>query len=115
MQRRGKESKKRCPDSRLEYSDSGHIRGVKLVTDFTIEDMRGLFQEEINKALASSFKSPDELLTRVEAAAYLQVKPNTLAVWAMKGKGPAPTKLGSSTRYRRSVLDQFINDNTMPR
>lgn len=56
-----------------------------------------------------------KLLSRKEAAKMLGVRPNTLAVWAMKGTGPAPTKIGAKSMYRRSVLDEYINANTMPR
>ena len=37
----------------------------------------------------------DKLLSREAAAETLGVQPNTLAVWAMKGTGPAPTKGGT--------------------
>jgi len=57
----------------------------------------------------------NKLLSRKEAAKMLGIRPNTLAVWATKGKGPAPTKVGTRSMYLRSVLDAYINDNTMPR
>jgi len=85
-----------------------------MVTDFTIDDIRAVFQEEILKVTAT-FMNLDALLTRKEASEYLKIKENTLACWAVEGKGPAPTKIGSRSMYKRSVLDQFINENTMPR
>ena len=93
-----------------------------MIIDFTLEDIREVIREEIRETIRETIqkalvvpKNPDALLTRKEAAEYLTVKENTLAVWAMQGRGPPPVKLGSSTRYRRSVLDRFINANTMPR
>lgn len=85
-----------------------------MLTDFTIEDFREVIQEEILKVTATSTNLA-VLLTRKEASEYLKVKENTLAVWAVKGIGPAPTKIGSRSMYKRSFLDQFIDENTMPR
>ena len=85
-----------------------------MLTDFTIEDFREVIQEEILKVTATSTNLA-VLLTRKEASEYLKVKENTLAVWAVKGIGPAPTKNGSRSMYKRSFLDQFIDENTMPR
>ena len=88
-----------------------------MMTDFTTEDMRDLIRQEIKKAIASTFTpSPaDELIPRKEAAQGLGVKENTLAVWAMQNRGQAPTKIGSRSMYRRSVIFRFIEENTMPR
>ena len=84
--------------------------------DVNTEKMRGLIQEELTKFFKGSIhKDEDKLLTREEAAKMLGVKANTLAVWAMKGVNIAPTKIGSRVMYRLSVLEAFINKNTMPR
>jgi hypothetical protein len=57
-----------------------------------------------------------EFFSRKETALLLGVKPQTLAVWAMKNIGPAPTKIGKrSVRYRRDILEAYISKNTMPR
>jgi hypothetical protein len=80
--------------------------------NFTVEDMRQVFQEEIQRILTIN---EDELLPRKEAARILKIKENTLAVWAMDGRGPAPTKVGTRSLYRRSILEKYINDNTVPR
>jgi hypothetical protein len=85
-----------------------------MTPDFTIEDMRQVFQEEIQRMPIFN-KSEDELLPRKVAAQILNVKENTLAVWAMEGRGPAPTKIGTRSMYRRSVLKKYIIDHTMPR
>ena len=84
--------------------------------DVNTEEMRGLIQEELTKFFkGSSHTDEDKLLSREEAAKKLGVKSNTLAVWAMDGRGPAPTKVGTKSMYRRSVLDAYISENTMPR
>ena len=54
------------------------------------------------------------LLTRTEAAEYLNVKPQTLAVWVHRGvPGPAYVKVGRSVRYRKSDLDAWIESRTV--
>jgi excisionase family DNA binding protein len=50
-----------------------------------------------------------ELLTRKEAAEYLQLEPQTLAVWACKGRYGLPFfKIGRSCRYLKADLDAFL-------
>ncbi len=54
------------------------------------------------------------LLTREEAAEYLSVKPNTLAIWAMSGRGPALVKLNNRTvRYEMKALVDYVRANTI--
>ena len=54
------------------------------------------------------------LLTRQEAAAYLGVKPQTLAVWATTKRYPLPmVKVGSLVRYRRCDLEGFVEQRTV--
>lgn len=51
----------------------------------------------------------DILLNRKEAAKYLRISPNTLAVWdCTKRYDLKPLKVGRCVRYRRSELDKFI-------
>ncbi|WP_338875022.1 helix-turn-helix domain-containing protein [Spirosoma sp. SC4-14] len=51
----------------------------------------------------------ETLLDRKEAAKYLRISPNTLAVWdCTKRYDLKPLKVGRSVRYRRSELDKFI-------
>lgn len=82
--------------------------------EISSEEIRKLVQAELQKAFALK-QDTDKLLSREEAAEMLGIMPNTLAVWAMKGIGPAPTKIGTKSMYRRSVLEAYINENTMPR
>lgn len=49
------------------------------------------------------------LLSREEAAAYLGVKPQTLAVWACRRTaGPPFFKIGARVKYRQADLDAWI-------
>ena len=51
----------------------------------------------------------DPLLTRDEAAAFLRMKPQTLAVWACRqSEGPPYAKIGRAVRYRLSDLRRFV-------
>lgn len=50
------------------------------------------------------------LMTREEAAAYLRVKPQTLAVWKTMNKYNLPVvKVGSKVFYRQTDLDAWLN------
>lgn len=55
----------------------------------------------------------DPLLTVEQAAAYLNVQPQTLNNWRTTGRHNIPTtKVGRLVRYRRSALDAFIERST---
>lgn len=55
-----------------------------------------------------------ELVTRQDAAAYLGVKPHTLAVWACTRRHPLPfVRVGRLVKYRKADLEAFIARNTM--
>jgi hypothetical protein len=54
----------------------------------------------------------DPLYTDQEAARYLNVGRKTLAVWRCRERYLdvlTPTYIGTSVRYRKSVLDRFID------
>ena len=56
--------------------------------------------------------SPAGLMTPRDAAVYIGVKINTLAVWRMTNKYGLPfVKLGKVVRYRKADLDEWINKN----
>lgn len=56
-----------------------------------------------------SVTSSDELLTAKQAAAFLKVKPGTLASWRTTKRYPLKyTRVGKSIRYRRSDLQAFL-------
>lgn len=55
-----------------------------------------------------------ELLSRKEAADYLGVSENTLAIWNSTGRYRLPVvKVGRLAKYRVSDLEHFINRRTM--
>ena len=49
-----------------------------------------------------------DILTLIEAAAYLKVKPGTLREWAAEDKVPA-YKMGSHWRFNREKLDKWLD------
>ncbi len=51
---------------------------------------------------------PDGRMTREDAATYLGVKPKTLAMWAMAGKGPRSVLVGGRRFYFRTELEAFV-------
>jgi hypothetical protein len=57
----------------------------------------------------------DPLLDRKSAAAYISFAPATLANWDCNGRFDLkPFKIGRSVRYRRSVLDEFLDSKMRP-
>ena len=53
------------------------------------------------------------LMSRIEAANYLDVQPQTLAVWASTKRYNLPyIKVGRSVKYSKAALDQFIQSNS---
>ena len=53
---------------------------------------------------------PSELLSREEAAVYLGVSIQTLAIWKSTGRYSIPVvKIGRLARYRKLDLDAFIS------
>ena len=73
--------------------------------------------EEKNMQKATPVKevcnvAPSGLMTPRDAAVYIGVKINTLAVWRMTNRYGLPfVKLGKVIRYRKSDLDEWINKN----
>lgn len=54
-----------------------------------------------------------ELVDQNYAAAYLDVKPETLSVWRCTGRYSIPfLKIGSRVRYRRSDLEAWLVERT---
>ncbi len=55
----------------------------------------------------------DPLLSAEQAAQYLGVQGQTLAVWRCTGRYNLPfVKVGRLVRYRQSALDEFLSQNT---
>ena len=49
-----------------------------------------------------------EILTLEEVALYLRLKPQTIYKWAQEKRIPA-AKLGKEWRFRRSILDRWLD------
>ena len=57
---------------------------------------------------------PSNLLTRQQAAEYLGVKVQTLAVWKTSKRYRLPVvKVGSLVRYRLADLERFLESRTV--
>ena len=55
---------------------------------------------------------PDGRMDRRNAALYIGMKPKTLAMWELEGKGPPSIKVGGRRFYFKADLDRFINGQT---
>jgi len=55
-----------------------------------------------------------EIMTLEEVAAYLKLKPQTIYTWAQEKKIPA-AKLGKEWRFKKSVIDRWINQHFDPK
>ncbi len=54
------------------------------------------------------------LMNRTEAAQYLGIKPQTLAVWATTKRYDLPyVKVGRLVKYSQNALDTFIQQQTV--
>lgn len=54
------------------------------------------------------------LLTTEQAAAFLDLKPQTLAVWRFKKRcGPAYVRIGHNIRYRMRDLEAWLESRTV--
>ena len=53
-----------------------------------------------------------KLLTNSQAAAILGLKPNTLEIWRVHGKGPAFRKIGRCVRYAEADVLAWIEAQT---
>ncbi len=51
----------------------------------------------------------NEILTIEEVATYLRLKPQTIYKWAQDKRIPS-AKLGKEWRFRRSVIDRWLDD-----
>lgn len=54
----------------------------------------------------------DRLMDQREVAEYLHVAVKTVENWRYIGKGPAFTKAGGGVRYRRRVVEAYLNGRT---
>jgi predicted DNA-binding transcriptional regulator AlpA len=54
----------------------------------------------------------NNFLNTPQTADFLGLKPGTLEVWRVQGKGPAFVKLGHAVRYRIDDLENWIDKRT---
>lgn len=59
--------------------------------------------------MTGSHSDEHEILTLEEVAHYLRLKPQTIYKWAQEKRIPA-VKLGKEWRFRRSILDRWLDD-----
>lgn len=54
------------------------------------------------------------LLTTIQVADLLQVRPQTVRSWRSRGRGPAIPfiKIGATIRYRRADVERFLSRST---
>ena len=107
----------------------GLIR-LEALTPDSIERQRLVRDEELAQAILEALRElraategrgagalPDRPLTRVEAAAYLNVRPATLYDWARENR-VAYSRLGdgprAAMRFLRADLDDFLRANRIP-
>jgi len=64
------------------------------------------------QAVSPSRTKPMKLLTNSETAAILDLKPNTLEIWRIQGKGPVFRKIGRAVRYVESDVLAWIEAQT---
>ncbi len=52
--------------------------------------------------------APERLMTLVELSELLGVPVGTLYAWRFRGEGPAGYRIGRHVRYRRSMVEAWI-------
>lgn len=69
---------------------------------------------QIVEAIPGYTINGDPLLNEAEAAAYLSLSPSTLTKWRSQYPDRLSfVKVGTRVRYRRSTLDNYINQQTV--
>ncbi|AHG87559.1 hypothetical protein J421_0043 [Gemmatirosa kalamazoonensis] len=56
--------------------------------------------------------TPAVLLTEIDLAQLLGVKPATLRDWRVDGRGPVFVQLGRRVRYRPADVDRWLDEQT---
>jgi len=59
-------------------------------------------------------QSDEKLRTPKGAAKFLELRPQTLAVWRMTGQHLPFIRVGRSIRYRQSDLEAYLQRRTVP-
>jgi hypothetical protein len=64
--------------------------------------------------MANGTLPPLKLLTEIQAAEFLSIKPQTLTNWRCTKRVPLPfIKIGRAIRYRHDDLERFLQQNTV--
>ena len=48
------------------------------------------------------------LLNTIQAAALLNIHPDTLRLWRKQGRGPAFLRIGTRYRYTQQAIEEFL-------
>ena len=59
-------------------------------------------------------EAPERLMTLVELSEMLGVPVSTLYAWRYRGEGPAGYRIGRHVRYRRPVVEAWIEGQADP-
>lgn len=59
-------------------------------------------------------EAPERLMTLNELSEMLGVPVSTLYAWRYRGEGPAGYRIGRHVRYRRSVVEAWIESQADP-
>lgn len=55
---------------------------------------------------------PEQMMTVKQLSAYLNVSTNTVQHWRKVGLGPRGTRLGKVLRYRKDIVDAWVESCT---
>lgn len=64
--------------------------------------------------MPAEIRSQLGLFTVDEVAEVLDVTPHTLAQWRAEKRGPSFVKLGRSVFYRRTDIEEWVNNSVYP-
>lgn len=90
------------------------MKNQSILIQTSPEDLAKLITDSIQKELEAlkidllAKNANDELLTREEACAFLQIDPSTLWHWQNKGKVTAYSISGTRRYYKRSELTEAL-------
>ena len=98
---------------RIDAAARSFAEVLHVVSDLLIEMAQQKAVSILELPATPEAKSIPEMLTTLEAAEYLGVKPQTLSVWRSTRRYDLPAvKIGKGLRYRKSDLDKFIERRT---
>ncbi len=69
----------------------------------------------VSAAVPTRDPLPSELIDEPTLASRLGVSRSTLQSWRYTGRGPRFIKLGRMVRYRSTVIDAYLRENTRGR